>query len=171
MTPRDAVVRSLLQFEGGESNHPNDHGGHTRFGLTFATYLQLVPDGTDATFRTLTREDVVDLLTEHFALRPGFGRIADPWVRWAVIDFGINSGQRTATRALQRAAGLDGAAVDGILGRETEMAVAAMDQQRLFRRLMAQRIRHFGQIIRRDHSQAEFAGGWCNRAAEILEAA
>lgn len=171
MTPRDAVVRSLVQFEGVESNDPNDHGGHTRYGLTFATYLQLVTDGTDATFRALTREAVIDLLTEHFALRPGYARIADPWVRWAVIDFSINSGQRTATKALQRAAGLTGAAVDGMLGRDTEMAVAAMDQGRLFRRLMAQRIRHYGQIIRRDHSQATFAGGWFNRAADILEAA
>ena len=176
MTPRDAVAKSLLAFEGGESNHPDDRGGWTRYGLTFREFQRLRPgkdadtwDDVAAAFRALTRDDVIDIITEEWALRPGYWRIADQWVMWAVIDFAINSGTVTATKAVQRAAGLDGDSVDGIFGRETEMAVAAMNPERLFRRVLGQRIRHFGQIIRRDHSQAKFAGGWFNRAADILE--
>jgi lysozyme family protein len=171
MTPRDAVARTLLQFEGGDSDHPNDRGGFTRYGLTLREYLRLYPNKTVADFSALSRDEVIDIVTEEWALRPGYWRIADLWVMWAVIDFAINSGPRTATKALQRAAGLTGDAVDGLFGRETEMAVANCDPARLFRRVMAERIRHFANIIRRDQSQAVFAGGWFARAATILEAA
>jgi lysozyme family protein len=169
VTPREAVARSIVAFEGGDANDPDDRGGWTRFGLTVREFQRLRPGKTEADFRALTRDDVVDIITEEYALRPGYWRIADQWVMWAVVDFAINSGVGTATKALQRAAGLSGDAVDGIVGRETEMAVSRMGPERLFRRLMAQRVRFFAGIIRRDHSQAKFAGGWFARAAAILE--
>jgi lysozyme family protein len=171
MTPRDAVIRSLLTFEGGESDDPADHGGFTRYGLTLAEYLRLYPNKAVADFRALSREEVIDIITEEWALRPGYFRIADMWVLWGVIDFSINSGPRTATKALQRAAGLTGSAVDGVFGRETEMAASHVDPERLFRRLMAERVRHFGLCVKRDPTQAKFINGWLARAATILEAA
>lgn len=169
MTARDDVARSLQLFEGGESDHPDDRGGWTRFGLTLREFRRVRPGATDDDFRALTRDNVVDIITEEWALKPGFWRITDRWVRWAVIDFAINSGTAAATRALQRAAGLTGRAVDGVFGEQTEAAIRGLDPQRLFRRVMAQRIRLVGQIIRRDRSQAAFAGGWTERLAVILE--
>lgn len=166
MTPRDGVTRSLLEFEGGDANRATDRGGLTHYGLTLRTFQDIRPTATAADLLALSREDVIDIITEVFALRPGYWRIADQWVMWAVVDFAINSNPRIATQALQRAAG---AYVDGIFGRQTEIAVNGSNPERLFRRLMAQRVRHFGQIIRHDHSQAANAGGWFDRAATLLE--
>jgi lysozyme family protein len=101
-------------------------------------------------------------------LRPGFFKIADPWILWAVIDCAINSGPVEATTQLQRALNVQ---VDGIFGPQTTMAVNATNPERLFRRVLASRVRHYGQIIRKDHTQAVFAGGWFDRVASILEAA
>lgn len=167
MTPREAVERSVRAFEGGDSNHPDDGGSWTRFGLTYANFRYFRPNTTDADFRALSIDDVIDLLTEEYGLKPGYWRIADHWVMWLVIDFSIHSGPRTATRALQRAVGVPD---DGIFGPQTTKAVNGSNPDRVFRRLMAARVRHIGQIIRRDRSQATFAGGWCNRLADILEA-
>src|SRR5688572_9215250 len=98
MTPREAVAKSIIAFEGGDSNDPVDRGGWTRFGLTFREFQRLRPGKTEADFRALTQEDVIDIIAEEYALRPGYWRIADQWVMWAVIDFAINSGIATATK-------------------------------------------------------------------------
>lgn len=168
MSPREAVERSIVAFEGVESDHPADRGKLTRFGLTFQVFLEERPGGTLAQFKALSRDDVVDIITERFALKPGYWRIADQWVMWAVIDFAIHSGPRTATRELQLALRIE---ADGVFGPQTTRACNSTNPEQLFRRLIARRVRFLGNIIRRDHNQAAFSGGWFSRVAAILEAA
>jgi len=168
VTPREAVELSIVKFEGGESNKPTDRGGLTRYGLTFKTYLELVPKGTLDAFRALTRDEVIDLITEHFALGPGYFRIRDQWVMWLVIDFAINSGRGNATRALQRAIGVQD---DGLFGRHTDGAVNSVDPARTFRHLVGERIEFLGRLITRDVNQgAPNAWGWMRRVSTILKA-
>jgi lysozyme family protein len=168
---REQVAYLIAQFEGGDSNHPLDRGGLTRYGLTFKEFERLRQGKTVADFAALTRDDIVDIITEEWALRPGYWRIADAWVRLAVIDFAINSGVRTATKALQRAAGITGDAVDGLFGRSTESIVNGQNPERLFRRVMAERVEHFARIVARDASQRVFIKGWMARASALLRAA
>ena len=165
MNPRDAVAKSVIAFEGGDSNHPADRGGATRYGLTFTLFCELWPGSTYAKFQALTRDDVIDLLTEHFALAPGYWRLADPSLRWAVIDFAIHSGIRTATRALQRAAGVKD---DGIFGPQTEYAVNGLAPERLLKRVTGERLEHLGRLLTRDPKQSAFALGWLRRVATVL---
>lgn len=168
MTARDAVARSIARFEGGESNHPDDRGGWTRFGLTYREFARLRPGKGEADFRALTRDDVIDIITEEWALKPGYWRIVDQWVMWAVIDFAIHSGPLAATRALQRAADVE---PDGLFGRQTEWAVNGTNPERLFRRLMAERIDYLVMLVVRDASQRSFLRGWMTRATALLREA
>lgn len=164
-----AQVASIVDFfEGGLSDHPADRGGLTKYGVTLETLRRVRPAATDVDLRALTKDDAIDLLTEEYALKPGLGRIADDAVRFAVIDYAINSGPVTAIRAVQRAAGV---VADGIFGPDTEAAVNRFDVRMLLRLLVAQRLRHLGRIITRDPRQSAFASGWMNRVASILEAA
>ena len=81
MTPRDVVARSVAEFEGGDSVDANDRAAgaagevHTRFGLTWVLFRELRPGATRLQFMSLTRDDVIELLTEWAALAPGFWRI------------------------------------------------------------------------------------------------
>jgi lysozyme family protein len=168
MTVRDQVAWIVVAYEGGDSDHPSDRGGLTRFGLTLTTFLEERPKGTLEEFLALTREDVIDLLTEKHALRPGYFRIQDDALRLAVIDYAIHSGPRRATTALQKAAGVH---VDGLFGRHTEEAVNRLDASMLRRRVLGHRLRHLGRLITNDRSQAVFAAGWMNRLASQIEAA
>lgn len=161
-------MKSLLTFEGIDSNHPLDRGGQTHYGLTLAAYQSYRPGSSWADLCTLSFDDVVDITTEIYALRPGFAKIQDPFVMWGVIDAAINSGPVEATKQLQRAVGV---LPDGIFGRHTEEAVNNTNPERMFRRLIAHRIRHYGRIIRNDRLQAAFAAGWMERAAQLLESA
>jgi lysozyme family protein len=58
---------------------------------------------------------------------------------------------------------------DGIFGPNTRAAVNRMTASVLYRRLCAARVRLYGQIITKNPSQAIFAAGWANRAAEFIE--
>jgi lysozyme family protein len=162
---RDAVAYCVIEFEGGEVNDPDDHGGHTRFGLTFEVFLEERPGSTVADFQKLTRDDVIDILTERYALKPGFARIADPELRLAVIDYGIHSHHRTSTKALQRSVGIH---VDGLFGPQTEDAVNRAPADVTRRRLLAERLKHFTRIFKADPSQRKYAGGWITRVATLL---
>lgn len=168
MTAREAVARTVIEFEGGDANPPADAGGLTRYGLTWSLYHELHRASTQADFGALTREQVIDVCTEHFALGPGLWRIADHWVMWLVIDFAIHSGTATAVRALQRALGVRD---DGIFGPQTEYAVNHCNPERLFRSLAAERIEFLGRLITLNPSQACFAAGWCRRVSRLLKAA
>lgn len=168
MTAREAVARTIVEFEGGESNHPADAGGLTRYGLTWSLYRELHPEAKQADFGALTREQVIDLCTEHFALKNGLWRIADGWVLWLVVDFAINSGAGTAIRALQRAVNVPD---DGVFGPQTEYAVNHTNPERLFRQLAGERIEFLGRVITLNPSQACFAAGWMRRVSRLIKAA
>jgi lysozyme family protein len=159
--------RSLQAFEGIESNHPNDHGGLTHYGLTYKTYETYKPGASPKDLIALTYDEVVHIITELFALKPGFWRIADQWVMWAVIDGAINSGPAEATKQLQRTLGI---VVDGIFGRQTEYALTRINPERLFRQLLAERFEHYVDIAK-DPTQLAFLRGWVRRGASILRAA
>ncbi len=168
MTAREAVAKSLIAFEGIDSHHPLDRGGLTHYGLTLTAFQAYKPGMTWADLAALSFEQVVDIITEVYALRPGFWKIADHWVMWAVIDCAINSGPAEATTQLQRALQVQ---VDGVFGRHTEYAVNHSNPERLFRLVCAQRIQRYAEIVAANPSQVMFLRGWMRRATEILEAA
>lgn len=155
-------------FEGGIAEDPNDRGRLTKFGVTFEAWRKEHPLATPNDIKALTREQAVEFLTEEYALKPGISRIVNDAVRFAVIDYAINSGPVAAIRALQKAVGVT---ADGIFGHDTEEAANKFDAVCLLRLVVAARIRHLGRIITKDPRQSTFAAGWLSRVATILEAA
>jgi lysozyme family protein len=163
----DELIDDILRREGGFVDHPHDRGGPTKFGITLTTLAAWRR-------RPVTVEDVRDLAPDEargiyrseYVEKPGFDRISDPRLRALVVDCGVNHGQVRATRWLQRAAGV---VADGKLGSVTLGAVNTGDALRLFLRVIAQRIRFYGEIVRNDPTQATFIAGWNARAAEFLE--
>jgi len=166
MTPDASVGWIVGTFEGGFVDHPDDKGGPTNHGIT----LQALREARDQPvsredIRALSRTEAVKILTRVYAERPGYTRIAHPWVRLAVIDFAIHSGPRTATQALQRAAGT---VPDGLFGPITERRVNETDASFLAQAITASRLAHWAQIFQRDTSQRAFAAGWLSRMAQLL---
>lgn len=164
-----AQVQQIVDFfEGGLSDQPCDRGGLTKYGVTFEAYRRVRPCATPEDVKALTKEDAVEFLAEEYVLKPGISRIVNDAVRFAVIDYAINSGSVTAVRALQKAAGVT---ADGVFGRDTEDAVNRFEAVSLLRLVVSARLRHLGRLITKDPRQAAFAAGWLNRVATILEAA
>ena len=161
------IIEAILKREGGFVDHPADKGGATNHGITQATLAQW--RGKPATvddIRQLTANEAREIYREQYIVRPGFLGIENEAVRALAIDCAVNHGVKRAVMLLQNAARVF---PDGILGPKTREAVNRMTPSVVYKRLCAQRVRLYGEIITSKPSQAVFARGWCNRAAEFIE--
>lgn len=179
MTPNDIIDGILIRESAAYSNRPADRGGPTRYGVTLATLSQWRGKACTAEdVKNLSEREARDIYREEYIVRPGFLGIESEAVRALAIDCAVNHGVSRSVKMLQLAAR---AFPDGILGPNTRDAVNRMTASVLYRRLCAQRVRLYGEIISKDPElkkavaagfdklQALNAGGWLNRAAQFLE--
>ena len=165
----EELLDELLVREGGFVNDPADRGGPTNMGITQTTLgLWRKRPVTVEEVRQLTRGEALEIYRERYVQRPGFSGIWNHELRWLLIDCGVNHGPATAVSWLQRSLG--GVAVDGVLGPETRAALAEANPVKLYVKICASRVRHYGALISRDPRQARFAHGWANRVADFIEA-
>lgn len=175
----DKIITEVFDREGRKyTNHPSDRGGPTKFGITLKTLSSyLGRKATAEEVAALKESEAREIYRVKFLIDPGFHKISDPYVLVLAFDCGINHGTDRAVRWLQEVAG---ATVDGQFGPRTELAVNTFNPVLLYQRLLARRIRFFGQIINRDPErvratkagyrlQAVFAEGWLDRAASFVE--
>lgn len=156
------ILERVLGAEGGIQD-VGDGQGVTRFGQTprwLATFGFAAPETRDQalmnyrTWLVRTRLIAVCDYPDVFA--------------WAVIDWAVQSGHTVALRALQRALKIH---VDGLMGPETEDAIANCDRHQVAIALIAANVRFEGRLVTDDPKQyARFAAGWANRNAQQIEA-
>lgn len=165
----DDIISAILRREGATyTNLPTDRGGPTKYGITLATLSawRKVPVTADDV-RLLTEVEARMIYAARYITGPGFDSIADDRLRALVVDCGVLHGQPTAARWLQAATG---AHVDGVLDPASLAAIAKASPVTLYCRVLAARIRAEGADISRNPAQAQFAGGWAGRCADLLEA-
>lgn len=163
----DSLINKILQREGGFVNHDHDRGGPTNFGITDGTLGKWRGYRTDASVddvKGLTKDEAFEIYRESYVNKAGFCHIDDPHLMEAVVDFGVNSGVRRASEALQKAVGVP---ADGIVGPVTLKAVNAADSQVLALKVNLYRALFVLRLVGRSHNQAVFARGWANRINEV----
>ena len=149
----------LLGHEGDFSDHKDDPGGKTRFGITEAV-------AREADYTGDMRELPVELAQQIYLERYWLPIRADdlpPGIRYMVFDAAVNSGPRQAALWLQRALGVE---ADGVIGHKTLRAAYAQDVNALRLRLLAQRLRFMTGLT----NWPAFSRGWARRIADLMEA-
>ena len=184
------IIDEILRREGSIfTNKPADRGGATKFGITQKTLGAY--RGRPATVEDVMRLTEPEARSIYFMVYvrgPGFNRIEDADLMGLVIDCAVNHGQNRTTKWIQKIVGVQ---EDGILGPVTADAINKHDPAVLYKKLLARRVRFYGEIINEDWKramdiahktpglsddmalsrlQAMFAEGWCDRAAEFIEA-
>ncbi len=145
-------------MEGDYSDHADDPGGKTRFGITEATARRFGYKGD-------MRELPVDLAKRIYLGEYWNPVQADKFpqvVRYPLFDAAVNSGVSQSILWLQRALGVK---ADGIVGPITVGAAYTVDANTLRNRLIAQRLRFMTDL----KNWPSFSRGWARRIALILE--
>ena len=143
----------ILGHEGGYSDDPDDPGGKTRWGISQRAYPYL---------------DIANLPVEYAAeiyrrdyLKPlQWDRYHDG-VAYQLLDFGVNSGPKTAIKRLQREIGVKD---DGVVGPVTIARIGALSESDLIMVLIANRIEFMTDL----KNWPEHGRGWMRRMAKNL---
>lgn len=167
--PVSALIADLIQREGGYVNRSDDKGGPTKFGVTIATLQAWRRQPVSAEdVQSLTVDEATEIYRTMYLKAPGFDQIADPQLQAFMFDFGVNSGQPTASKALQAALGVD---ADGALG---PISLAALRECKnmpaLFYKVKCERYELLLDFIGHDAEEAAFALGWKTRVQQFNEA-
>ena len=119
----DTAFSLLLGHEGDYSDHPDDPGGKTRYGVTEAVAQEVGYKGD-------MRELPLELAQRIYRAKYWDEVQADflpAGIRYVMFDAAVNSGPGQAVRWLQKALGV---VEDGILGPKTLAAAAAQNRSR-----------------------------------------
>ena len=155
----DKIIGDLLRSEGGYVNDPDDAGGETNYGISKRAYPNLdIASLSEADAVAIYRRDYWDKVR---------GDDLPTGIDYLVFDAAVNHGRSKATKLLQKAVG---AAVDGVIGKNTITATANANQSDLRSEYTARRTKYYAAIIANKPSQEKYALGWMRRAAKVHRA-
>lgn len=167
MTTEQLIDQILVREGGGAfTNDPADRGGPTKFGITaraLANYRGMQRSATVAEVKALTEAEARAIYRKDF-VRP-FDAIPLDEIKAQVVDFATTSDPIDATKALQRALGVE---ADGIIGPRTRSALLTYPLKLTNNALVAFRCQHYSDIVKQHPDQAKWLNGWIRRAIEFL---
>jgi lysozyme family protein len=161
MTTRE-IIAGVLDREGSEfDDDPVDRGGPTRWGVTMPALAEFRGQSVTASqIEGLTREEAAEVFEHVYLNRSGYLHILDEKVRVMALDWAVNSGIGSATKALQRLVGVD---VDGVCGPVTIGAINRTDGRALLKALGRARQAFYVHIVQQSPDQIRFLQGWLAR--------
>ncbi|MEX2524479.1 MAG: glycosyl hydrolase 108 family protein [Gammaproteobacteria bacterium] len=160
--------------EGGFSDHRNDRGGATNFGISIHL-MELLPDGNDDGYLDgdINKDGVIDIEDIHaldddraldiyyrYFWRPNRCEDLPPAVGLCLFDGLVNHQPNPARRLLQE--GLEVLA-DGKVGPITIGAAHKISPDYFLPNYLSHRARFYTDIVRADTSQSTFLRGWLKR--------
>lgn len=149
----DYAVDYVIANEGGYSNHPDDRGGETKWGITRA-----VAEREDFDWSAFTLGDAKWIYRNRYWC---FGGIRDRRLAAKLLDITVNFGKSGGIRVIQKACGAD---VDGIWGPQTEQLITNMSTETALEKLSMAAADRYVDIVRERPTQLAFLKGWMRRA-------
>ena len=148
----------LITHEGGFSNHPDDPGGATMYGVTEAVARA---EGYTGSMKDLTLDFAKSVYRKRYWDACRCDQMPDP-LRYPLFDAAVNSGPGQAIKWLQLAVGVK---VDGAIGPVTQQAVNVLPAQVTRQKMVGARLRFMTNLA----NWPSFSKGWARRIAAILE--
>ena len=151
---QNAMARTRRN-EGGYTNHPNDRGGATNYGISSRIY-------PNEDIENMTRERADAIYYRDYWLKPKINQLPDDYAG-IVFDNGVVQGQPTAIMNLQKALGV---AADGIIGSDTLGAARNINYENIRTDFINNVNQVEDQYQKRDPSQSIFERGHRKRYGE-----
>lgn len=147
-----------MTFEGGYSNHPDDTGKITKYGITESV---AIAHGFTGDMRELTLDFAKQVYRKSYWDACQCDVLPDS-IRYPLFDAAVNSGVGQAIKWLQSAVNVK---ADGALGPMTLHAVNMSAPMVVRQQMIGKRLRMMTEL----KSWPSFSRGWSKRIAAILE--
>ena len=148
----------LITHEGGFSNHPDDPGGATMYGVTEVVARA---EGYIGPMRDLSLDFAKQVYRKRFWDACRCDQMPDV-IRYPLFDAAVNSGPSQAIKWLQVAVGVK---ADGVIGPITQQTVNVLPAQVTRQKMIGNRLRFMTNLS----NWPSFSKGWARRIAAILE--
>lgn len=166
----DRLFDLLIKNEGSYSDHPQDTGGKTIYGITSRDY----PDDYKKIFDAYKNKEYnkAKLLAKEFYKKKYWNelyeQIIDGSLAYKLFDLSVNVGKITAIKMLQKTINELGYKidVDGVFGNKTLAAVNYFSNNKLSDELYKAYIERAKKYYKRLKTFAVFGRGWLNRLAK-----
>jgi len=153
-----AAFDLLITHEGGFSNHPDDPGGATMYGVTEAVARA---EGYTGPMRDLTLDFAKTIYRKRYWDACRCDLMPDQ-LRYPLFDAAVNSGPSQSIKWLQVSLGVK---ADGAIGPVTQQAVNTCFPQVVRQKMIGARLRFMTNL----NNWPSFSKGWARRIAAILE--
>ena len=154
----DTAFDLLITHEGGFSNHPDDPGGATMYGVTEVVART---EGYTGPMKDLTLDFAKSVYRKRYWDACRCDQMPDV-LRYPLFDAAVNSGPGQTIKWLQYAVGVK---VDGGIGPVTQQAVNMAAPQVTRQKMIGARLRFMTEL----KNWSSFSKGWARRIASILE--
>src|SRR5579862_2387533 len=133
----EEAITKVFKDEGGYTNDAADPGGPTNWGITiFDARMYWKPNATAADVKSMPKSVAEDIYRKHYANPIQYDSLP-AGVDYAVLDYGINSGNSRAIRVLQSILNVN---QDGVVGPVTIAAANKHDPVDLIKQIYTQRL-------------------------------
>lgn len=168
MAKSDVLVPFIRKWEGGFVNDPNDLGGATNKGVTFATYkkwrkMKGLPEPSIADLKKLKEGEWKEIFQTMYWDSFLGDEIDNQNIANICVDWYWMSGT-TAIRRVQR---LVGAKADGVVGPKTIACINSKSPLPLFGMIKNDRKVYYEEICAARPANKKFLRGWLNRLNEM----
>lgn len=155
----------ILKWEGGFVNDPDDLGGATNKGITFATYCHyrklkgISEPAILDDLKNISDAEWTEILKTMYWDKWQADRINNQSVANILVDWLWGSG----VHGIKRPQKILGVQVDGIVGDKTIAALNACDPMGIYFAIKNDRIRFIDEICKARPANEKFRKGWLNR--------
>ena len=173
-SPFDEALAVVLKHEGYISDHPNDKGGLTVWGLSLR-FLQLESLDIDLDgdvdrddVRAITKEKMYHIYFDKFWKRNGYDKIESSVVATKLLDVSVNAGGSRAHKILKKAINRalnENMAIDGNFDKATLSIVNAIEPVVLLDAIRVEQAEFYRALVKKTPAYGVFLKGWLKRAS------
>lgn len=165
MASFDKYAPTLVKWEGGFVNDPDDAGGATMMGVTLATYRQWYGlDKSVSDLKNISYDEWRAIMKGGYWDKCKADLFCNQSVAEIMVDWCVNAGT-ARIKDLQRILGVKD---DGIIGSKTMAAVNASDQRCLHCKIKKAREAYYINLANSKPANKKFLQGWLNRVYDFV---
>lgn len=168
-----SAMQRVFDAEGGYSDHPDDKGGPTNYGITLSTLKGYRPNETvtKEDVKNLTKAEAEAIYKKNYWDPLGCDLISNEDTQLILFDQGVNRGVKTAAMQAQVVATDMGSrlGVDGKIGTISGHAINGIDPESYQREYLQASEHAYVNIVKRNSSQITFLSGWLNRVHNLQD--